>query len=152
MTTRSTGILTVVAVIWMVGVNPATNTPASALPPFLNEWSDQYPDSLTDDNLNTGGGSFCQVCHAEPSGGASWNGYGWSIREVYLDNGGDLLAAIIGVEGLSPDNDPTLCSSIINDQRRHAAGLDGRAEEHVLFSRRLDIGKPVAAGRRAGRL
>jgi hypothetical protein len=113
MMTRSTGILTGVAVICMVGVNPATNTPASALPPFINEWNDQYPDSLTDDNLNTGGGSYCQVCHAEPSGGASWNGYGWSMREVYLDNGGDLLAAIIGVEGQNADNDPNLCSSII---------------------------------------
>jgi len=76
MNTRSTGILTGVAVLWMVGINPATNSTASALPPFLNEWSDQYPDSLTDDNLNNGSGSFCQVCHAEPSGGGSWNGYG----------------------------------------------------------------------------
>ena len=113
MNTRSTGMLSGFAALWMVGVIPATNSPASAMPPFLNEWSDQYPDSLTDDNLNTGGGSFCQVCHAEPSGGASWNDYGWTVREAYLDNGGDILSAIIAVEHLSPDNDRTLCSSII---------------------------------------
>ena len=43
MNRRSTGMLSGFAALWMVGVIPATNSPASAMPPFLNEWSDQYP-------------------------------------------------------------------------------------------------------------
>jgi len=113
MKTKSACIVTGAAVAWVAAVIPATTPPVSAMPPFLNEWQDLYPASLTDDNLDNGGGSSCQVCHAGPFGGPPWNDYGWSVHEEYDANGGDIVAAILAVQDLSPDNDPTGCSSIV---------------------------------------
>ena len=113
MKTKPACIVTGAAVAWVAAVIPATTPPVSAMPPFLNEWQDLYPASLTDDNLDNGGGSSCQVCHAGPFGGPPWNDYGWSVHEEFDVNGGDIVAAILAVQDLNPDNDPTACSSIV---------------------------------------
>jgi hypothetical protein len=100
------------AVTTLVVIISATSTPVSALPPFLNEWRDQYPDSSTDDNLSNGGASSCQVCHVSPSGDEPWNDYGWSVRQEYFSNGENIVAAILTVQALNPDMDPMGCSSV----------------------------------------
>lgn len=82
-----------------------------AIPPYLNDWQSTYPDSLTDDNLDVGSGSACQVCHASSSGGQPWNAYGWAIRER-VEGGMTILEALAAVEPLNSDADPGSCSNI----------------------------------------
>lgn len=109
---RMTPLSILTGVAGVVALCSLANLPASAMPQYINDWSEMYPGSLTADNLNAGGGSYCQVCHAEPSGGNPWNGYGWSVRQAYNNNGGDLLAAFVSVENLNADMDPTGCSNV----------------------------------------
>ena len=109
---KSRIIVTGLAMSSLAAVIGVTSAPVSAKPPFLEEWRDLYPASQTADNLDNGGASSCQVCHAGPFGDEPWNDYGWTVRQEFFANGEDIVAAILSVEDLNPDMDPTGCSSI----------------------------------------
>jgi hypothetical protein len=78
----------------------------SAKRSYLSDWQALYPDSQTDDNVTGGTGKSCSLCHVDSTGGGSWNGYGWSVRQEWEANGGDISGAFLAVETLDGDNDP----------------------------------------------
>jgi len=67
----------------------ALSVSSQAREQFLNEWQNIYPNS----NSNA---AACQLCHVQPNGGVGWNAYGWQVRELFKDNGGNVTAAIAG--------------------------------------------------------
>lgn len=79
---------------------------------FVTTWQGMYPNSSTDDNVQAGSGSYCQVCHWGPNGGPSWNAYGWRIRDN-LNAGLSLTDAITDAGGVNTDNDPVGAASLI---------------------------------------
>lgn len=70
---------------------------ALAFPTYPGIWSTANPDSQTDDNVISGTGTACQLCHAGTGGGQPWNAYGWSIR-VERQLGATIQQAIANVE------------------------------------------------------
>ncbi len=88
-------------------------TPESsfAFPSFLTDWQTRYPGSLSDDNV---GGSGCALCHGSDTvaaGSATWNGYGWALRQE--TQGGTAIAdAFALVEALNSDGDPDSVSDL----------------------------------------
>ena len=60
-------------------------TGVHAFPPVLSDWQDRYGGiSASGDN------AACQLCHVDPSGGGSWNSYGWDLTNALQDSGCDL--------------------------------------------------------------
>lgn len=49
----------------------------------------------------------CQLCHESPSGGGSWNGYGWAIKQR-LDAGRTNNEAFADIEAANSDGDASL--------------------------------------------
>ena len=88
--------------VWLV-LLPLT---ASAIPPFLGDWRDEYPDSSADD-------AGCQLCHANPGGNTPWNAYGIELVKIYyaLDKS-DIREAMRIAEAFDSDGD---CSSVIDE-------------------------------------
>jgi hypothetical protein len=79
--------------------------PALARGTFLKTWQQIYPSSLSDDNVINGTGKVCQLCHDSSSGGGSWMGYGWDMREQ-LNAGASVADAILAIGLYNSDVDP----------------------------------------------
>jgi PKD repeat protein len=69
---------------------------------LLTDWQGVYPDSQSDDNVISGTGKSCQLCHQSSSGGDGWNGYGWDFK-MQLDAGAGAADAIMNIQGLDSD-------------------------------------------------
>jgi|GEM_PF-2721065 len=85
--------------------SPSAGAP-SPRPTFINAWRSLYPGSISDDNVDLGVGSECQLCHQDANGGDGWNPYGWRIRE-FMVAGNGLTDAILMAEPFDSDQDPT---------------------------------------------
>lgn len=105
-------LLTAVMASSGLAVVLTTAKPASAWPPYLTEWQTQYPSSSTDDNVISGLGQGCAVCHFSPSGGEGWNPYGWEIRQRYLAGGVTIPQAIALAPLWDSDANPMSWSNI----------------------------------------
>ena len=81
-------------------------SPAYAVPDFLQRWSAFYPDSNSDEIA-------CQLCHQRVDGGDGWNGYGFDVRNNYIELGRvSIEQAFIDVEQLNSDVDENQLSNI----------------------------------------
>lgn len=86
----------------------ALATPAGAFPGTLAAWQSRYGAISP-----SGDAAGCQLCHAAPTGGSPWNGYGWSVAEALGDLSCDLDAsgavsneeAFFCIEPLNSDGD-----------------------------------------------
>jgi hypothetical protein len=87
-------------------------TQASAHGGFVGVWQGIYPNSVTDDNVQNGTGSSCQICHWNPSGGSSWNAYGWRVHQG-LDAGLTIEDAIPAAASANSDSDPVGAANLI---------------------------------------
>jgi hypothetical protein len=85
---------------------------ASAHGSYVTTWQGLYPNSTTDDNVQNGTGSACQVCHWGTNGGPTWNAYGWRIRQN-INAGDALTAAITHAGSVNSDLDPVGAASLI---------------------------------------
>ncbi len=85
---------------------------AAAEAPFINTWTVLYPGSSSETNVQAGTGSVCQLCHWNPSGGASWNAYGWRVR-TGLHAGQSLTLAIQNAASFDSDVDPTASTNLV---------------------------------------
>ena len=83
-----------------------------AFPSVYHTWDALYPDSASDDNVVDVNGSPCQLCHVNLLGGEPWNAYGWSIREL-VEAGATFEEAIVAVENLNSDEDPTGSTNLL---------------------------------------
>lgn len=105
-------------------------TDAFALRLYLEAWRDKYPDS-TSDAIGTEG---CQLCHERASGGNPWNEYGWRIRQVFSQNGSDIIEAIELAENRNLDNDPAGRPSIDEINYNFQPGWTAGANNTVYFA------------------
>jgi len=83
---------------------------AAALPlknGYYTTWDSEYPSSISDDNVITGTGSACQLCHESSNGGDGWNAYGWDIRQLWNGGAISVAEAIVAAEALDSDGDGT---------------------------------------------
>ncbi len=77
---------------------------------YLATWQSAYPGSSTDDNVISGTGSSCQLCHFNTGGGANYNPYGWRIH-LNIQSGQTVLNAILNAAPLNSDLDPTAATN-----------------------------------------
>lgn len=84
--------------------------PLHAMTEILASWRAKYPDSKSDD-IGGGNDGGCQLCHQNEGGGASWNSYGWDLRNVYRSNGNDINSALDLIENTDQDKDPAGASA-----------------------------------------
>jgi hypothetical protein len=75
-----------------------------------DDWINYYDGSpgvtsQSDDNMVTGTGKTCQLCHELASGGGSWNGYGWELRTL-INGGMTNEQAFAAAEAENSDGDP----------------------------------------------
>jgi predicted CXXCH cytochrome family protein len=71
---------------------------------FYATWDSAYPASISDDNVITGTGTNCAICHSASGGGNPWNAYGWDMR-VETKAGSSTAVALANIEGLDSDGD-----------------------------------------------
>ncbi len=107
-----TSVLVRVAVVAATMAVVIVTTPDRAAARQLLQWQDVYPTSLAAENLVKAGASGCQLCHIASNGNEPWNSYGWALRQEYFANGEDIVAAIMAIEDVDHDMDPTGCSSL----------------------------------------
>ena len=102
---------------------------ASARFTYPSVWRSMYPDS-TSDQISVDG---CQLCHRDDSGGNPWNGYGWRIRQVFNNNGGDIADAIQEAENVDSDADTSNRSSIDEINYNFQPGWTAGANNTIYF-------------------
>lgn len=91
------------AIIFITAISALLNMGfAYSRPSIATEWQNYYTNSSTMTKMNSATGAVCQVCHAEVTGGPSWNNYGWSMRQ---NIGLGIPGAFIAVENIDADND-----------------------------------------------
>jgi len=86
--------------------------PAHAFGSIATSWSAYYDGSpgVTSQslaNMVAATSKSCQLCHESSSGGASWNGYGWAIKQR-LDAGRTNAQAFADIEAANSDGDASL--------------------------------------------
>jgi hypothetical protein len=98
-----------------IGASALITAPsAHALRGFVNLWQLQYPASLSDDNVvgTSPDEQYCALCHNDTNLGL--NPYGQDWRDAW---GGttdpELIAALVAIEGVNSDADPTGSSNIV---------------------------------------
>lgn len=72
---------------------------------YLGEWQQQYAQSSSN-------AVACQLCHQSAAGGDGWNAYGWAVRAEFLLNGGQIVNALVAVEGQNSDSDPSNSTNV----------------------------------------
>jgi len=95
------------------GLAVVVSTPrtASAWPPFVGVWQAKYPTSSSDDNVISGTGAACALCHFFPTGGTGWNPYGWEVRKKFY-SGLSIDDAITAAEKWDSEPNPLSWSNI----------------------------------------
>ncbi|MCC7011306.1 MAG: hypothetical protein IT454_01990 [Planctomycetes bacterium] len=101
-------LLSVLAIVFCVIAFTST---AKAHGNYYNNWNTLYPNSTTDNNVISGTGQNCALCHFTASGGANWNAYGWKMREL-LNAGQSVNQAIQNSASFNSDLDPTNSSNL----------------------------------------
>lgn len=109
------------------------SSPLYALPTFLEDWRDKYPDSLSDD-IGGGQDGGCQLCHQNSGGGNGWNSYGWDLRTAYRTNNFDFNLALDLVEFNDQDNDPAGATAFDEIELNRQPGWTAGAFNTVFFS------------------
>lgn len=99
---------------------------ALAIPGFLTQWQNRYPDSNADDY-------GCQLCHQLPAGNEPWNAYGQSIRNIYNANGFDIDEAIDTAGTFNQDGDPAGALSDAEIENHYQPGWTVGANNTVTF-------------------
>jgi hypothetical protein len=79
---------------------------AQASSDYLGTWSGVYPSSTSDNNAG------CALCHANTSGGSTWNDYGFAIRQK--GSGIALATRITMVQSSNSDGNPATNLQEIN--------------------------------------
>ena len=87
---------------------------------YASAWQSIYPTSSSDNNLLSPATS-CQLCHTSPSGGNSFNDYGWDLR-LFDQAGLSKTDAILAAESLDSDDDPTGSSNLQEIQANSQPG------------------------------
>ena len=101
-------IYTVVALTVALGVGALVTTPsAHAKSTFVVPWQSLYPGSQSFDNSTPAG---CQLCHGTANGSGR-NAYGTDLDTAMQSL--SLTDALISIEGLDSDSDPTRSSNIV---------------------------------------
>jgi len=90
---------------------------AIAFPGTLNAWQARYGAVS-----QSGDAAACQLCHADVSGGAPWNAYGWDLRNALADPGCDL-----DVDGTVDDAEAFFCVETFNSDG-DGSGVDNVTE------------------------
>lgn len=106
---------------------------AQAFPSIRNAWKTEYPDSTTDDNVQAGTGSECQICHQSSTGGDGWNAYGWRIRQGIEDGGLTTAAAIVAAELFDSDMDPMAATNLVEIDGGTQPGWTPGANNTIYF-------------------
>lgn len=99
---------------------------------FLSTWQELNPNSLADDNVINGTGKVCQLCHETSSGGGSWQGYGWIMREQ-LNAGSSLAEAILAIELSDSDLDSTASDNLTEINANTQPGWTSGANNAIYF-------------------
>ena len=84
---------------------------ASATNSLFTAWKTAYPNSLSDNNVVSGTGAGCQLCHVSSGGGNNFNAYGFKIRE-FKQAGQSNANAIAMAATFNSDNDPKGLSNL----------------------------------------
>ena len=100
---RSRGLAGALLVTSVALASFATATAKSS---YYTTWNNLYPGSLSDNNVISGTGLSCQLCHRDVSGGDNYNAYGWKMRQI-LNQGGSVANSITQSEPFDSDADPT---------------------------------------------
>lgn len=85
---------------------------AQSFPSIRTAWKVQYPASTTDDNVLSGTGAECQICHESSGGGNGWNAYGWEIRLGIVGGGLSTTDAIVAAQTFNSDLDPAAANNL----------------------------------------
>lgn len=102
------------ALVAAIGAGAMLTAPsAHAIRPWSALWAGQYPASQTDNNALEDG---CQVCHTDANGPAR-NPYGADFLDALTCNpsqctADDLVAALVAIENVNSDLDPTGSTNI----------------------------------------
>lgn len=88
---------------------------AAAFPQTLDAWQDRYAQISA-----SGENARCQLCHVNSNGGSPWNGYGWHIRDAFVEPGCDLNA-----NGVVSNEEAFFCVELDNSD------LDGSGVDNV---------------------
>jgi hypothetical protein len=77
---------------------------AAPKPSYIFDFDALYPVSQSDENVENGTGTVCQMCHQSTLGQDGWNPYGWSLRQL-IDAGTDPIDAftMVGTENADGD-------------------------------------------------
>ncbi len=116
-----------------------TAAPAAAFPGFYTAWQNRYATSQSGPNVLNGVGTSCQLCHAEPSGGNGWNGYGWDLR-THIQNGLTATQAIVAVEVDDSDLDPSASDNLAEMSADTQPGWRQGATNTVYYSDGSTVG------------
>lgn len=93
-----------------------------------NQWIDYYDVGT---NMQSIG---CQACHVQTSGGSPWNAYGWAVRQEYLSNGRDLIAAFTAVENDNSDGSADGSSNLLEIQADSPPGWTSGNENSWFYA------------------
>jgi hypothetical protein len=107
------------------------STTALAKSSYLNTWRSAYPGSSSDDNVISGTGSSCQLCHGLSGNYDSFNAYGWEMRQNL--NTMSLSAAIAACEPVDSDGDPTGSDNLAEINADAQPGWTGGANNTIYF-------------------
>lgn len=99
---------------------------------FVSTWQDLNPGSLSDDNVIDGTGKVCQLCHESSSGGGSWQGYGWNLREQMMA-GSNITEAILAIQPSDSDLDPTASDNLTEIDANTQPGWTDGANNTIYF-------------------
>ncbi len=78
---------------------------------IFSTWKSKYPTSTSDDNVVTGTGTGCALCHVSSSGGGNYNAYGYKLREL-IQAGNTSTNAITLAATFNSDADPTASNNL----------------------------------------
>ncbi len=109
------GTLLSLAPAWLAVLLAAS--PAAAFPGLLGEWKARYGAvSSAGDTAN------CQLCHSHPTGGGSWNAYGWSLVAAFEE-----AACDVDSNGSVSPSEAFLCTELL-DSDGDPAGIENGSE------------------------
>ena len=76
---------------------------------YVSPWQSLYPASLSDDNAD------CMLCHTTADGRSGLNRYGDDLNDILpgSPSNTELINALMAIEGLDSDSDPTGSSNLV---------------------------------------
>ena len=109
----STAWLTSLTCTLALGALLAAAPAAYSTDTIANDWKARYPASGSLNNVVSGTGTNCQLCHQLTTGGDGYNGYGWALRKQ-TQAGATSLQAFLAVEPQNSDGD-AVCSDNLRE-------------------------------------